>query len=124
MATSASPQRPQLIHIETDRRLGHEWDEWNGKPLPNQGDFSAPPSRFFGFAAVALASACAALYALWFILAPRLDTVWSALPTALLLSITALSLLACAWVALLLASVYGPVLLLPERLAERGPFLR
>ncbi|HKC38053.1 MAG TPA: DUF116 domain-containing protein, partial [Gemmatimonadales bacterium] len=35
-----------------------------------------------------------------------------------------LSLLAWAWFALLLASVYGPVLLLPERLAERGPFLR
>ncbi len=124
MGAGVRANKAELIHIEVDRRLGHEWDEWNGKPLPNQGDFSAPPSRFFAFAAVALASACAALYALWFILAPRLDTVWSALPTALLLSITALSLLAWAWFALLLASVYGPVLLLPERLAERGPFLR
>ncbi len=27
--------RAQLIHIEVDRRLGHEWDEWDGRPLPN-----------------------------------------------------------------------------------------
>jgi hypothetical protein len=64
------------------------------------------------------------LYALWFILSPRLGDLWSSLPTALLLSITALSLLAWAWFALLLGSFYGPALLLPERLAERGPFLR
>ena len=39
----------QLIHIDVDRRLGHEWD---GKPLPGGGDFSAPPSRFFWYAAL------------------------------------------------------------------------
>src|SRR5437773_1001479 len=37
----ADAPRAQLIHIETDRRLGHEWDEWDGKPLPGNGDFSA-----------------------------------------------------------------------------------
>jgi hypothetical protein len=124
MGAGVRANKAELIHIEVDRRLGHEWDEWNGKPLPNRGDFSAPPSRFFRFAALALASACAALYAVWFILAPRLDGLWSPLGTALLLSISAFSLLAWAWFALLLASYYGPVLLLPERLAERGPFLR
>jgi hypothetical protein len=35
-----------------------------------------------------------------------------------------LSGLAWGWYLLLLASFYGPVLLLPERLAERGPFLK
>ena len=29
--------RAQLIHIDVDRRLGHEWDEWDGKPLPKLG---------------------------------------------------------------------------------------
>src|SRR5256885_1098146 len=38
--------RAQLIHIETDRRLGHEWDEWDGGPLPSGGGFSAPPGPF------------------------------------------------------------------------------
>ena len=28
-----------LVKIETDRRLGHEWDEWNGAAAPNGGDF-------------------------------------------------------------------------------------
>src|SRR6185503_17205475 len=49
------PSRAQLIHIEVDRRLGHEWDEWNGKPLPGGGDFSAPPGLFFRYAALTLA---------------------------------------------------------------------
>ena len=29
-----------LIKIETDRRLGHEWDEWDGGALDNGGDFT------------------------------------------------------------------------------------
>src|SRR6266571_3845574 len=49
--------RAQLIHIDTDRRLGHEWDEWDGRPLPGNGDFSAPPSLFFRYAGVTLALA-------------------------------------------------------------------
>ena len=47
--------RAQLIHIDVDRRLGHEWDEWDGRPLPNQGNYDSPPSLFFGWSAVALA---------------------------------------------------------------------
>jgi uncharacterized protein len=123
MGTTVRAKKAELIHIEVDRRLGHEWDEWNGKPLINQGDFSAPPSRFFSFAALTIAVWCLTLYALWFILAPRLGGLWSVLPTALLLSISAFSIIAWTWFALLLASFAGPWLLLPERLAERGPFL-
>jgi len=124
MGTSVRAKKAELIHIEVDRRLGHEWDEWNGKPLPNQGDFSAPPSRFFRFAALTLLVTSALLFAVWFILAPRLESLWSPLPTALLLSIAAFSLIAWVWFGLLAASFYGPALLLHERLAERGPFLR
>src|SRR5881628_3825224 len=88
--------RAQLIHIETDRRLGHEWDEWDGGPLPNGGDFSAPPGLFFRYAALTLVVLCAA---------------------------GAVSL-ASLWLAALAVSFYGGVALLPERLLERGPFLR
>ena len=35
--------RAQLIHIDVDRRLGHEWDEWDGKPLPNSGNYDSAP---------------------------------------------------------------------------------
>src|SRR5947207_15137391 len=78
MATEGA--RAQLIHIETDRRLGHEWDEWDGKPLPGNGDFSAPPGLFFRFAALALVVAQGGVASLLFLLAPRLQTVAPALP--------------------------------------------
>jgi uncharacterized protein len=124
MTTTVRSKKAELIHIETDRRLGHEWDEWNGRPLPNQGNYSAPPRRFFQYAALTLAAASGALYALWFVLAPRLVTLWAPIADAMLLAISAASLIAWVWFALLAASFYGPALLLPERLAERGPFLR
>src|SRR2546428_13007207 len=72
--TSDSP-RAQLIHIETDRRLGHEWDEWDGKPLPGNGDFSAPPGVFYRYAGLTLALVAAGAAALVFVLAPRLAAV-------------------------------------------------
>ena len=94
MGASLRAKKAELIHIEVDRRLGHEWDEWNGKPLPNQGHFYAPPGRFFRYAALTIAAACAVLYALWYILAPRLGAIWSALPYAMILTFAAASILA------------------------------
>jgi len=122
--TAASSTRPQLIHIETDRRLGHEWDEWDGKPLPNQGDYAASPALFFGAAALTLiagvAVASAALYLFW----PRLAALWAPLPLVLAALAGAAAALAVLWYLLLVVSYYGRVNLLPERLLERGPFLR
>src|SRR2546429_9813832 len=80
MAIDAS--RAQLIHIETDRRLGHEWDEWDGGPLPSGGDFSAPPGLFFRYAALTLVVLCAAAAGGLFLLAPRLAAPAPALPRA------------------------------------------
>src|SRR2546425_755851 len=73
-------QRAQLIHIETDRRLGHEWDEWDGGPLPNGGDFSAPPGLFFRYAALTLVVLCAAAAGVLFLLSPPLAAVAPAVP--------------------------------------------
>jgi hypothetical protein len=122
-ATHVRANKAELIHIEVDRRLGHEWDEWNGKPLPGMGDFTTPPGRFFRYAALTLAVVMGFLYLAWYFLSPRLLVWWQPLPLALLLTISAFSLLSWTWFGLLLASFYGPWLLLPERLAERGPFL-
>src|SRR5919108_591267 len=52
--------RARLIHIDVDRRLGHEWDEWDGRPLPNRGDYDASPALFFGWSAATLAAFFAA----------------------------------------------------------------
>ncbi len=115
--------RANLIRIEVDRRLGHEWDEWDGKPLPGGGDFTSPPGRFFRHAALTLAAVAAAAYVATFLLAPRLATLWAPLATAVTLALSFVVVLAWLWFGLLVASFYGRVLLLPERLAERGPFL-
>jgi hypothetical protein len=117
-------QRAQLIHIDVDRRLGHEWDEWDGRPLPNQGDFDSAPTLFFGWSALALLAAAAVLAAGLFLLGPRLASLHPALPGVLwgLLGAAAL-VLALWWLALFVSYRTGRALL-PEALAERGPFLR
>src|SRR5207245_1189217 len=121
--TSDSP-RAQLIHIETDRRLGHEWDEWDGKPLPGNGDFSAPPGVFLRYAGLTLALVAAGAAALIFVLAPRLAAVAAVLPSGLWLALAVATALAWLWFAVLFLSFYGNVLPLPEGWLERGPYLR
>ena len=77
-----SAPRAELIHIDVDRRLGHEWDEWDGKPLPNMGNFDSPPALFFAWSLLAMlvmgGLAAVALY----VLAPRLGEVHDGLPRA------------------------------------------
>jgi hypothetical protein len=116
--------RAQLIHIDVDRRLGHEWDEWDGNPLPNRGNYDAPASLFFAWSAFALLAFFAVAVALLYLLAPRLALLHSAIPLAIWITIAVLAAAVWAWWGLLLASYAAGRPLLPERLAERGPFLR
>src|SRR2546422_3884310 len=110
---TADAPRAQLIHIETDRRLGHEWDEWDGRPLPGNGDFSAPPGLFFRFAALTIGIGMAVGAALIFLLGPRLGTLWSMLPRTLWLAPGAASPAARGGVGALVASFYVGVPALP-----------
>jgi hypothetical protein len=116
--------RAQLIHIETDRRLGHEWDEWDGRPLPGGGDFSASPGVFFRYAALTIVLVGAMLGGLLYVLAPRLALLSAALPTGLVWGLGGALALAALWFGMLLLSFYGAGPLLPEHLLERGPFLQ
>ena len=122
MAVEAS--RSQLIRIETDRRLGHEWDEWDGRPLPGGGDFSAPPGLFFRYAALTIVLLLGLLCAVLYLLAPRLALLAPQLPIVLGWGIAVAGCAAGAWFILLLFSYYGGRVLLPERLLERGPYLQ
>ena len=115
--------RAQLIHIEVDRRLGHEWDEWNGRPLPGGGDFSAAPGLFFRFAGLTLAALAAGAAFLLYLVAPRLVTLSPPLARDLWLVLAAALGLATLYLIVLVASFYGGRNLLPERLMERGPYL-
>src|SRR5947207_16026187 len=121
MTVEAAPARAQLIRIETDRRLGHEWDEWDGQPLPGDGDFSAPPGLFFRFAAVTIAALTAAAAALLFLLAPRLADVWAGIPRVLWLALGAATGLGWLWFGVLLLSFYGGGRPLPGAGVARGP---
>ena len=124
MGIDAPRQTGQLIKIETDRRLGHEWDEWDGTPLDNGGDFRAPARFYFGFTAAGFVIAAAVLAGLVYVVAPRLGGLFGGLPKALYYSIGGGLLLGLAWLGLIAASVYSGRAVLPERLAERGLLLR
>ncbi len=121
---TADAPRARLIHIETDRRLGHEWDEWDGGPLPGNGDFSAPPGVFFRFAALTIALGVTVAAALIYLLAPRLGGLWPMLPRILWLTLGAGAAAVWLWFGTLLLSFYGGMLALPDRGLERGPYLR
>ena len=116
-------ERPELIRLEVDRRLGHEWDEWDGTPLPNQGNFDAPPRLFFAWSAAWIAGAALVTGLVILLLAPRLALLAPALPAVLGWSLAGLTTLIAGWWVLLAISYAARASLLPERLAERGPLL-
>ncbi len=121
---TAHAPRAQLIHIEVDRRLGHEWDEWNGRPLPGGGDFAAAPGLFFRYAALTVAAATAAAALLLYLVGPRLGTLWPSSPKVLWIALAVLAGITTLYLSVLAASYYGGRNLLPERLMERGPYLQ
>ena len=125
MSTTESPrQSGLLVKIETDRRLGHEWDEWDGAPLPNGGDFRTGGGRYFVFTALGIVGAALVVTAGVYLLAPRLAQLADWLPAALYGALAAGAALALLWLALIGVSYATGRAILPERLAERGPFLK
>jgi hypothetical protein len=120
----AEAPRAQLIHIDVDRRLGHEWDEWDGRPLPNQGNYDSPPALFFAWSAVALVVGLGLLALLLFLLAPRIRGIHPTLVSGLWIGLLISASVLWFWWAVLFLSYGLARPLLPERLAERGPFLR
>ena len=120
---SDSP-RAELIKLETDRRLGHEWDEWDGAPLPRNGDFDSPPKLFFAWSAGATAAGLGVLFGLLWLLRPHLASIDPRLVTVTTLAVAGLAAMTWIWWALLAATYVLRRPLLPEGLAERGPYLR
>jgi uncharacterized protein len=120
----AEAPRAQLIHLDVDRRLGHEWDEWDGRPLPNAGDYDSPPVLFFAWSALTLVVGLGLVAILLFLLGPRFGGVHPTAPALLWTGLLIVGSLLWAWWIILLLSYQTGRPLLPERLAERGPFLR
>jgi uncharacterized protein len=124
LANMSEIPRAQIIHIDVDRRLGHEWDEWDGKPLPNAGNYDSPPALFFGWSAAAIGVGLGLVALGLFLLGPRLGLMAESIPTVLWLTLAVLAGIAWLWWGSILLSYLLRRPLLPERLAERGPLLR
>lgn len=120
----ADGTRAQLIHIDVDRRLGHEWDEWDGKPLPNQGDYDAAPALFFAWSAVTLVLVLGLVGLGLYLLVPRLAGLHPGAPALTWSALLIVGAVLWIWWGVLFLSYELRRPLLPERLAERGPFLR
>lgn len=116
--------RPELIHLDVDRRLGHEWDEWDGNPLPNGGNYDTRPRVFFFWSLAWILALTLVSAILLFILAPRLASLHPAIPSVLAWTIGITSGVVLLWWAMIALSYALRSNLLPERLAERGPLLR
>jgi uncharacterized protein len=91
--------QPQLLQLRSDRRLGHEWDDWDGNPLEDGGVFSAGPGLFFGLAAAAGGAFGGVLLVVWWLVAPRLALAAGWLPALSLGVIVALAVVYGAWLA-------------------------
>src|SRR5215207_1428967 len=118
-AASSARQSGLLVKIETDRRLGHEWDEWNGRPLPNDGDFRTTTGKYFLFTALGIAGMVIAGGAAIYLLSPRLAQLASWLPRALYAADAALAAAGALWLGLIGLSYATDRALLPSRFAER-----
>jgi len=118
-----STSRAELIHIEVDRRLGHEWDEWDGSPLPDSGNFDAPPRLFLLWGAATIFVAFELVLTVLFLLSPRLATLNADAPRVAWLVVAVLAAAAFTWWALIALSFAGRANLLPGFLAEKGAFL-
>src|SRR6266850_5350054 len=104
LANMSDIPRAQLIHIDVDRRLGHEWDEWDGKPLPNLGDYDSAPSLFFRWSAAAIAVLFGTAALAVYLLGPRLALVAGPIPQILWLALGGLAAATWLWWGLLLLS--------------------
>jgi uncharacterized protein len=112
--------QPQLLQLRSDRRLGHEWDDWDGEPLPDGGDFAASPVLFFRLAAGGAVLVALLAAALLWMAAPRLAAVWVPLPSLLGGALGVGLALFVVWLGLIALALRSGRNRLPERLAERG----
>jgi hypothetical protein len=117
-------KRAELIHLDVDRRLGHEWDEWDGAPLPNSGNFDATPATFFRWAFLSLLLAALVVIAFLFVVGPRLAELDPRIPSLGWTAAVTAAGLASAWLTLLGLCYLTNRALMPAWLAERGLLLR
>jgi uncharacterized protein len=112
--------QPQLLQLRSDRRLGHEWDDWDGNPLPGGGVFDTSPALFFRLALLAGGACLLVVLTVVWLVAPRLASLWQPLPLVIGGAVAVMALLFLAWLVGVAVSLRSARNRLPERLAERG----
>lgn len=109
-----------LLQLRPDRRLGHEWDDWDGAPLPNGGAFTSYEGLFFVTAALAGGSVVGATSGVVWLAAPRLAALSPAVPAVLMYATLGAGLLWLFWLFALALSLRTRAGWLPRRLGEAG----
>lgn len=114
------PGEPKVLQLRPDRRLGHEWDDWDGNPVPNGGVYHEPAGLFFRLlGAWFLAWILAAAVVLWLI-GPRLASLWAPLPLIAWGGLGAVTLFCGAWIVILALALRRNWNRLPAAIAEGG----
>jgi uncharacterized protein len=116
----ASPRSPLLLQLRSDRRLGHEWDDWDGEALPGGGDFGGGTGLFFCLAGMLGAMAAGVLGGLAWLVAPRLEGVFGGTVVAVWGGIAGGLMVWLAYLAAVYAVIRVRRPLLPRVLAEGG----
>jgi uncharacterized protein len=112
--------QPQLLQLRSDRRLGHEWDDWDGNPLPDGGAFDTSPSVFFRLALLAGCACLVAVLTVLWLVAPRLASLWQPLPLVIAGLVAAVMVAFGGWLVAVALSLRSAANRLPPRLAEHG----
>ncbi len=113
-----------LLQLRVDRRLGHEWDDWDGDPLENGGVFHEGSGLFFRLAGITAVTTTALLFLLGWLIAPRLEALWPQLPQMLAYLGLTLVVAFGAWLIAISAVMRTGRNMLPPVLAEAGLFPR
>jgi uncharacterized protein len=112
--------QPQLLQLRSDRRLGHEWDDWDGQPLPDAGVFTESPALFFRLAAIGGVAVLAVAFPIWGLVAPRLALAAGWIPGAVAALGGIAAIAYAAWLGLVAYGIRTGRNPLPRRLAEEG----
>ncbi|MBI4408724.1 MAG: DUF116 domain-containing protein [Gemmatimonadetes bacterium] len=118
------PTGPQILQLRSDRRLGHEWDDWDGEPLPNEGIYQESPRLFFLLLGAWFGAIAVAVGMLLWLTSPRLGQFWAPLPAVLGSVLGSSVLMIGVWMGALGLSLATARNRLPARLAERGLLAR
>jgi hypothetical protein len=114
------PGEPQVLQLRPDRRLGHEWDDWDGDPIPNGGIYHESSGLFFWLlGAWFLAWILMAVPVIWLV-GPRLATLWAPLPLLAWIGLVSSAILGAAWLAALAIALRRNSNNIPLSLAEGG----